>query len=793
MFIHRLQFRFAALVGVFGFLCAAIGAHAAALAIVKDVELQPFAAQVQRVIEAADYVGAPLKESDKKAIAAAIKGKDAAAASETIQKILDLYCLVGVNINPESRVKVAQGPAKAELVEQGWRQFLVKVHNEAGVTAELRAVSPNAESVHDSPSKRTKSDEFFRKRGDRSPLKPASELWLDAELFNRQPMKKELSGLTLEYAIIELYSRDAGKREAKLSFNVGQGTQDLGFRNDVDILFNCLPSHEVTFRVRDENNQPTTAAFVIRDHAGQVYPSQAKRLAPDFAFHPQIYRADGEGLKLPDGTYTVDFSRGPESIAKTHQLKVDKRSREFSFKAERWIDPSKMGWWSGDHHIHAAGCAHYERPTEGVHASDMMRHILGEDLKVGCNLTWGPCFDYQKQFFTGKDDKVSQYPYLLHYDVEVSGFGSHQSGHLCLLRLKEEVYPGGDSKLHWPTLGLNTLRWAKKQGAVVGPAHSGWGLEVETAELPNYTVPPFSGIGANEYIVDVTHQVPGPDGKPVPAVDFLSMVDTPYVWELNMWYQTLNVGFRTRISGETDFPCIYGERVGLGRSYVKLDSKLNYEEWCEGIRQGRNYASDGKSHIMEFRADPAVTTSGGGLAGASSTAVKMGENGSELRIAQPASVKIMAKVAARLPEQPNTELQTRPYNQKPYWDIERARIKATRQVAVEVIVNGYPVDKKIIIADGALQDISFNVKIDRSSWVALRVLPSSHTNPIFVLVGDKPIRASRRSAEWCLKGVDRCWSQKQNFIKADEKEQARKDYAHAREVYGKLLAESDVD
>ena len=75
----------------------------------------------------------------------------------------------------------------------------------------------------------------------------------------------------------------------------------------------------------------------------------------------------------------------------------------------------------------------------------MMRHCLGEDLKVGANLTWGPCFDYQKQFFTGKDDKVSQYPYLLRYDVEVSGFGSHKSGHLCLLRLKEQMYPGGDS------------------------------------------------------------------------------------------------------------------------------------------------------------------------------------------------------------------------------------------------------------------------------------------------------------------------------------------------------------
>lgn len=71
------------------------------------------------------------------------------------------------------------------------------------------------------------------------------------------------------------------------------------------------------------------------------------------------------------------------------------------FKVERWIDPSLTGWFSGDHHIHAAGCAHYTKPSEGVHAIDMMKHCLGEDLKVGCNLTWGPCFDYQKQFFTG--------------------------------------------------------------------------------------------------------------------------------------------------------------------------------------------------------------------------------------------------------------------------------------------------------------------------------------------------------------------------------------------------------
>jgi len=753
---------------------------AATLPIAKDVEWQPLAAQVNRLIEATDYLGSPFSAEEKAALETALKDADTKAAAEKVQTILDRHCLFGVTINPEMRVKVAAGPAKPELVEQGWRQFLVKVVNDSGTTAQLQAVSPNAISVFSQDGggpRNNPSDQYYRKKGETPPLTDAAQLWLELQSYNQQPLAPTLSGLPLEYRIIQLYSRDAGQREAKFSFNVGQGTQDVGFRNELDTLFTCLPARSITLRVRDENNQPTTAEFVIRDAQHRVYPSQAKRLAPDFPFQPQVYRADGETLKLPDGEYTVQFSRGPESIAQTRPLVVTPALEEAAFKVERWIDPSQRGWWSGDHHIHAAGCAHYVKPTEGVLASDMMRHCLGEDLKVGANLTWGPCFDYQKQFFCGTVDKVSQYPYLLRYDIEVSGFGSHQSGHLVLLRLKEEIYPGGDSKDHWPTLCLNTLRWAKQQGSVCGPAHSGWGLAVQSSELPNYIVPPFDGIGANEYIVDVTHELPGPDGKLLPAVDFMSMVDTPYVWELNMWYHTLNAGYRTRISGETDFPCIYDDKVGLGRSYVKLDGKLDYDSWCEGIRQGRNYVSDGKSHLMDFKVND----------------VAMGEKGSELQLSQPAAVKVTAKIAARLDEQPNAALRKLDYSKKPYWDIERARLGDTREVPVEVIVNGYPVARKNMVADGTLQDVSFEVKIDRSSWVALRILPSSHTNPIFVLVDGKPIRASRRSAQWCLQGVEQCWSQKEKLIKAGEREEARTAYDHARAAYQKILGECEQD
>ena len=306
--------------------------------------------------------------------------------------------------------------------------------------------------------------------------------------------------------------------------------------------------------------------------------------------------------------------------------KSDAAARPLELRLERWIDLPSRGWYPGDHHIHSAGCLHYESPTQGVEPRDMIRHILGEALSVGSVLTWGPGYYYQKQFFEGRDNSLSSPAHLMRYDLEVSGFPSSFNGHLVLLKLKDQDYPGTRVLEDWPTWDLPILKWAKAQGAVVGFAHSGWGLAVKGSTLPTDEIPPFDGIGANEYVVDVAHD----------AVDFISTIDTPPLWELNVWYHTLNAGFRTRISGETDFPCIYGDRVGLGRSYVRLD-KLSYDAWTEGIRDGRAYVTDGKSHLVDFRVDDR----------------SVGVDGSELRLQRPGTVRVRALVAARLDERPD--------------------------------------------------------------------------------------------------------------------------------------------
>jgi hypothetical protein len=171
------------------------------LPLVPNLDPDVLLEQVHRVVAAAHALGVPLE---------APRGE---RTPETVQLVLDDWCLMGVHINPEMRVKVARGPAWPVLVEHRWGAFLVKVRNEAGTTAALRGACARA-----------------------------THHWLELRMVDDPPLSPCLSGLELEYRIMRIHSREAGRREASLAFDVGQGTQDLGFRNEVPILFDCWPA-----------------------------------------------------------------------------------------------------------------------------------------------------------------------------------------------------------------------------------------------------------------------------------------------------------------------------------------------------------------------------------------------------------------------------------------------------------------------------------------------------------------------------------------------------------------------
>ncbi|GAB3761613.1 CehA/McbA family metallohydrolase [Microlunatus parietis] len=776
---------------------------------------QPILSSATRALGRLAELGEPVDPTLREAVTALAERPDADLADELL-RLLAPHLLLELTVGRHGPETLVQHGEPARLVQGGWNSFLLCAVNPGGLEATF--------SVSGGGSDVTRASGMVTRPYLPDRIEHAATIrdkwWYELKLDG----PGALTGRELEFFVISLHSRDAGRRAAPITVS-RTGRPNDGTAGDswtqtqrrrlwtvgsasVDVEVDAVPAHDVVLDVRDADGRTCVASIIAKDDLGRVYPNRGLRLAPDMFFQDQVYRSSGEILQLPAGEYAITAWRGPEYRPVTTRFTVDSAGpAPLAVQLDRWIDPAARGYYSGDPHIHGGGCSHYSQPTEGVSPETMIRHARGEAIWVSSVLTWGPCYYYQKQFFTGRSispPAILEHPShqeangvtwqpqptqtdresVLRYDVEISGFPSSHSGHLILLGLTDQDYPGTSVLEDWPSWNLPIHQWAQAQGAFTGFAHCGLGMATPSRELPNFDLPPFSSIGSNELVVDVPHG----------AADFIAGAEFGLAAEMNVWYHLLNTGFRTLMLGETDFPCVSDERPGIGRTYVSLpeppagDRAL--EAWIDGLRTRSSYFGDGRSHAFDVALD--------------------GDQSREQRRSAAGPVRLTATVAALLPEQrPEPSVPDFDYDLAPAeltvasdgssdwdasaWHLEWARIGDTRTVAVEAVVNGQAVARQEIVADGTEQEVSFDLELERSSWVALRLLPSLHTSPVFVEIAGRPIRASRRSAQWLHDCVDQLWEVKHGFIRPAERPAARLAYDQAQAVYAERRDESEVD
>ena len=112
---------------------------------------------------------------------------------------------------------------------------------------------------------------------------------------------------------------------------------------------------------------------------------------------------------------------------------------------------------------------------------------------------------------------------------------------------------------------------------------------------------------------------------------------------------------------------------------------------------------------------------------------------------------------------------------------------------VEVVVNGKPVGQH---GDRGRRHASTTWRStcrsrSRAGW-RLRISPVlAHQPGVRRWSAASRSGPRKKSAEWCLKAVDQCWSQKEQAIRAAEREEAKKAYDVAREAYRKIQEERD--
>jgi len=160
---------------------------------------------IDRVLPAPE--GAPLR--------AELAGADSPSA---LARVVRPWVVLRVDVNPESRVKLAAVTALPDLVVDRPGRFLVEVHNDAGIRAPLRVVASDRSA---------------------GPSRPAAFCVVS---LGDGLSAAALSGEALEWIPLEVRCTAAGRWEVHLEADVGQGTQDLGFRAATDLLFRGLPA-----------------------------------------------------------------------------------------------------------------------------------------------------------------------------------------------------------------------------------------------------------------------------------------------------------------------------------------------------------------------------------------------------------------------------------------------------------------------------------------------------------------------------------------------------------------------
>ena len=415
--------------------------------------------------------------------------------------------------------------------------------------------------------------------------------------------------------------------------------------------------------------------------------------------------------ELAPGRYTLLAERGKEYAPAEVAVEVGAQApKPVEIRLARWIDMAARGWYSGDTHVHR---------TVGE-----LRNVMpAEDLNVAFPLTsWvtvagepPPQAAADKPPETGPepiaiDPTHVVWPINTEYEIGRVGGRPYTLGAVFALGQKTPLEAGV------PPV-RPAAEQAHRQGALLDLDKHCWPWSLML--VPVMRVDLFELANNHMWRVPFdfrTFHIAHVPGFMRVERDARGLTEWGWIdWGLKTYYALLNCGFRLRPTAGTASG-VHPVPLGFSRVYVHLPGGFRYDDWLQGLREGRSFVTtgpmlmvqtDGRPPGATIRLDPKAGKHTCRLTGVAIGAVPL----------RPVEVVINGRVAARLP----------PAN------------RPTDQGAYE-------------------SPIETSVAIDGSSWVALRVMEDrpdgrirfAHTSPVHFEVPDSPLYPSRDEIDYFL-------------------------------------------
>ena len=328
----------------------------------------------------------------------------------------------------------------------------------------------------------------------------------------------------------------------------------------------------------DDTGQETPAMVrLVRKLNGQDYrPGNALDLSQQFEGHgsghlstnlPGRLRGDywcvpgPFEMALPPGQWEIAIRRGLEHLPlfDTITLKPGKTA-ERTYRPRRWVDMRKLGWFSGDDHVHF-------RLLNDEDAQRLMTWVQAEDLYLAnvvemgdINRTW-----FRQRGF-GREHRVVSADHVLSPGQECPRTGARfRLGHVLAMNTTSLV--------------RNTDRYflydwmfdrVHRQGGLTGYAHV-------------YRTYP-------QLHRDMSINVPKN------KVDFLELLQVG-ILGTNLYYEFLDLGFKLTAAAGSDVP--FAGTVGEVRMYAYAPEAGDGDAWFEAVRRGRTFVTNGPMLELE--------------------------------------------------------------------------------------------------------------------------------------------------------------------------------------------------
>ncbi|MFI4912218.1 MAG: CehA/McbA family metallohydrolase [Sedimentisphaeraceae bacterium JB056] len=265
-------------------------------------------------------------------------------------------------------------------------------------------------------------------------------------------------------------------------------------------------------------------------------------------------------MALPAGKWSITVYRGLETIpiTKTFEVESEQWTRK-KITLTRWADMTKLGWHSGDDHVHA-------RLLSSEDANKLMAFTKAMDIHVSNILEMGdPLRTYFHQRGFGKDFFVQDGEYWL-----VPGQEDPRSilGHNIAMNTRSMVRDLDKYlMLDW------IADMVHQQGGLFGQTHVGQNV-----------CEAHRGMALM---------------APRQIYDFYSIMQGGLGTEL--YYNFLDLGYKLTASAGSDMP--YGGTLGNVQlyAYTGKDKSFKPQDWFDAIKAGNTFVTNGP--MLEFKID----------------------------------------------------------------------------------------------------------------------------------------------------------------------------------------------